>query len=354
MSQFILCWGSKVSDAFARRVIQAGEDFNLDPNWLMACMGFESAGTFSSSVQNPHSSATGLIQFMESTAKHYGVTTNHLSMLTPTAQFDYVWLYFRDAIRDHGPLKSLADCYMAILYPRAIGQPDGYPLFIQGTSSYAVNVGLDTNKDHTVSKAEAASHVAEVLVDGLRPGHFAVIQVSPPNQVQPLPAPSPQPKETALSFLSKFVFNPILAEIARGFASSNPVSQAVANAASGPATSTALVVGDNSLPPTGSPNSPMGQTNPMIQQLEDDLNAAVAQFVATTVSAEVPVVGMLVAPKAAELTKMALQFAENHALSYVAGLFHFHINTQPVPVPAQQGVSGGGSGTAPSSPPAQA
>lgn len=171
------------------------------------------------------------------------------------------------------------------------------------------------------------------------------------SQVQPLPAPSPQPKETALSFLSKFVFNPILAEIARGFASSNPVSQAVANAASGPATATALVVGDNSLPPTGSPNSPMGQTNPMIQQLEDDLNAAVAQFVATTVSAEVPVVGMLVAPKAAELTKMALQFAENHALTYVAGLFHFHINTQPVPSPVNTASSQAGSLAAP---PAQA
>lgn len=134
--------------------------------------------------------------------------------------------------------------------------------------------------------------------------------------------PAPQPKETTVSFFSKFVFNPIMAEIARGFTSSSATTQATAQAG---ATAVAAVVqpGTNA-PPTGSPNSPLGNANDVIAQLENDLNNAVAAFVQATVAAEVPVVGVLVAPKVGELTKVALTFAENHALTYVAALFNFH------------------------------
>lgn len=331
MTQVNLCWGAKVPRSFALRVITAGQDFDMDPNWFMACMAFETGRTFSPSVKNPNSSATGLIQFMWSTAQEYGTSPALLALMSQDKQFDYVWLYFRDAIKAHGPLTSLADCYMAILNPVAIGKPMDYEMWVKGSSAYAANAGLDANKDHKITKAEAAARVAEMLTEGLLPPNNVYISADTP-QPAPVPvAPQPPKEPVPMSFLSKFVFNPILAEIARGFTSSNPAMQATATAASPSATSTALVVPTDA-PVTGSPNSPIGQTNPLIQQLEDDLNNAVAAFVQATVVAEVPVVGVMVAPKAAELTKTVLQFAENHALSYVAGLFHFHINTQPTVV----------------------
>lgn len=169
-----LAWGAKVSPAFRERVRITGEqDFHFDPNWLMACMAFETARTFSPSVKNPRSSATGLIQFMEATAAHYGTSTAALAAMTAEKQFDFVWLYFRDAIRAHGPITRLADCYMAILNPVAMGKPDAYAMWVAGSSAYAANAGLDADQDHIITKAEAAARVAALLAEGLKPENAA-------------------------------------------------------------------------------------------------------------------------------------------------------------------------------------
>jgi hypothetical protein len=65
----MLAWGKKVSKRFRSRVKEVAANLQTDPNFLMACMAFESAGTFSSSIKNgAGSGAVGLIQFMPSTA----------------------------------------------------------------------------------------------------------------------------------------------------------------------------------------------------------------------------------------------------------------------------------------------
>jgi membrane-bound lytic murein transglycosylase B len=59
-----IAWGTKVSAAFKAKVIKISGNLGVDPNHLMAAMAFESAETFSSSVKNVQSGATGLFQFM--------------------------------------------------------------------------------------------------------------------------------------------------------------------------------------------------------------------------------------------------------------------------------------------------
>lgn len=144
----------------------------FDANWLMACMAFETGRKFTANVRNPRSSATGLIQFMDETAKELGTTTTKLAAMKATDQINYVYKYFSRKIRERGPIRSLEDCYMAILWPAAVGKASEYPLFIKGTSSYAVNSGLDKNKDSKVTKAEAAFKVQEQLVAGMRDENF--------------------------------------------------------------------------------------------------------------------------------------------------------------------------------------
>jgi hypothetical protein len=168
-----LAWGAKVSATFRQRIRLTGRDFGFDPNWLMACMAFETGRTFSPSIRNPKSTATGLIQFMAATAAEYGVTTDQLAAMTAESQIDYVWKYFRDRIRQHGPIRRLTDCYMAILNPAAMGKPDDWPMWVAGSSQYAANAGLDANKDHTITKAEAGARVAAVLAEGLHPENVA-------------------------------------------------------------------------------------------------------------------------------------------------------------------------------------
>jgi hypothetical protein len=57
--------------------------------------------------------------------------------------------------------------YMAILWPRAVGQPNSYVLFARPSRAYEQNSGLDGNRDGSVTKEEAASPVRRKLTRGL-------------------------------------------------------------------------------------------------------------------------------------------------------------------------------------------
>lgn len=142
----------------------------FDANDLMACMSFESSGTFSASVKNPKSSATGLIQFMFATSRDVlRIDHSKLARMTPEDQLNEVYKYFKWVIDTFGPVSGTADTYMAIFRPAAVGKPSETPLFVRGTDAYAVNTVLDTNKDGRIMKAEAAAQIATRLAQGLLP-----------------------------------------------------------------------------------------------------------------------------------------------------------------------------------------
>ncbi len=156
-SDLQLIWGRKVSKVFKERVEWIASELGFDPNWLMAAMAFESGETFSPSVRNAAGSgATGLIQFMPSTAKMLGVSTVELAKLTAEDQLKFVYRYF---LPYKGRIKSLDDLYMAILWPAAVGKPSTYNLFIRGGVAYRQNAGLDSDKNGYITKAEAAAKV---------------------------------------------------------------------------------------------------------------------------------------------------------------------------------------------------
>jgi transglycosylase-like protein with SLT domain len=162
-----LAWGKKVSKDFKEKVVTISARLGVDPNHLMAAMAFESGRSFRPNIQNPYSKATGLIQFMPTTAKSLGTSIEALKRMSAVRQLDFVEKYFSPYI---GRLKDLDDLYMAILWPRAVAKPASYVLFAAPTKAYKFNKGLDTNVDGAVTKAEAAMRVREHLVEGMREG----------------------------------------------------------------------------------------------------------------------------------------------------------------------------------------
>jgi Transglycosylase SLT domain len=159
-----IAWGSKVSPDFKTKVIKISGNLGIDPNYLMAAMAFESAETFSPSVKNSQSGATGLIQFMPSTATLLGTSTGTLAGMTPETQLDYVEKYFKPHATK---LSTLEDLYMAILWPAAIGKSNSEVLFSKPSKAYTQNAGLDANKDGKITKEEAAAQVRAKLVKGM-------------------------------------------------------------------------------------------------------------------------------------------------------------------------------------------
>lgn len=132
--------------AFVEKVKKISANLGIEPNWLMAIMYFESAGTFSPSITN-NIGATGLIQFIPSTARGLGTSTSELRKMTAVQQLDYVEKYLRPY---RGKFKSYIDVYFAIFFPLAIGKPDDW--IIQGgglsaSSIYNSNPAFRVQKD---------------------------------------------------------------------------------------------------------------------------------------------------------------------------------------------------------------
>ncbi|WP_227670274.1 lytic transglycosylase domain-containing protein [Klebsiella variicola] len=162
-----IAWGAKVSKEFKLKVIEVCERLEINPDYLMSCMAFETGETFSPSVRNPNGSATGLIQFMSNTARSLGTTTNELADMTSVEQMDYVEKYFKPYA---GKIKTIEDVYMVIFCPMAVGKPDSYILYDEGRS-YNDNKGLDLNKDNAITKYEAGFKVREKLKLGMKEGY---------------------------------------------------------------------------------------------------------------------------------------------------------------------------------------
>ena len=150
---------------FQQGVEQLAQKYNVSVQDLYAVMSFETGGTFDPAQKNLQGSgATGLIQFMPSTAKGLGTSTEELSKMTRTEQLKYVDKYFSNKGIEGG---NLDDLYMAILFPVAVGKPDNFVLFGKGAiegyrgTAYDQNSGLDLNRDGSITKAEAAAKVRE-------------------------------------------------------------------------------------------------------------------------------------------------------------------------------------------------
>lgn len=158
---------------FVRSVNDTASYLSISPDSLFRVIGFETGGTFSPSVKNPGSTATGLIQFLESTAKGLGTTTKDLAGMSRVEQMEYVRRYLEPY---RGRMKNDGDVYMAVHWPAAVGKDDTYVMYRSGTSEYNANKGLDSNDDGIVTRGET---LARVFGGSVGSGSFAGATAAP-------------------------------------------------------------------------------------------------------------------------------------------------------------------------------
>ena len=159
-----IAWGRKIGGPFKSKVIAICTDLECDPSHLTSAMAFETGESFSPSIRNRASGATGLIQFIPSTARDLGTTTDELAAMSAIDQLDFVKKYLRPFRRK---MNTLSDVYMTILLPSAVGKPEAAVLFRRPSRAYTQNQGLDVNHDGQITKGEAAAKVQTKLERGL-------------------------------------------------------------------------------------------------------------------------------------------------------------------------------------------
>lgn len=180
-----LAWSSRVPKEFARRV---QEWTKMKGYWdkaadsLMACMHFESGGTFSPSKQNNGgSNYFGLIQFGNMAATDLGIPLKDIIAMSQMEQLELVFKYFEMWERRGKRYAALEDFYLTIFYPSAVGRRPDEALFRKNSEkrievlSYLQNNGFDYNKDGIITVGEITTKLYTTYYTGMVPNNRAIV-----------------------------------------------------------------------------------------------------------------------------------------------------------------------------------
>ena len=147
-------------EEFTEKVAIICSQLNIKPSWLMFVMWFESR--LNPQAVNPISGSTGLIQFMPSTARGLGTTTDVLKRMSNVQQLDYVLAYLRPY---KGRMKTWVDVYLAVFYPKAMGNPN---FVITSDIVAKQNKIFDLNKDLDISVKEIETALRKQIPEKYR------------------------------------------------------------------------------------------------------------------------------------------------------------------------------------------
>lgn len=178
-----LGWSNRVPPEFTRKVRDWCAKQNMFPgaaSALMACMCFESGGTFRPDKQNNGgSNYWGLIQFGTAAvidiAKTFGlkITLDDVKGMSQLDQLDLVFKYFEMWQKRGKVYKRLEDFYLTIFYPAAVGKGPDEVLFTKGSEvpiiakSYIQNNGFDINKDGAITVGEICTRLYDFYYQGM-------------------------------------------------------------------------------------------------------------------------------------------------------------------------------------------
>jgi hypothetical protein len=166
---------------FIKKVTEISSKLDIDPNWLMAIMYFESARSFSPSKKNGIG-CVGLIQFCpDKKGLNYKTINGKKYLLSDIAKMDYsmqldlVYDYYKE-YKDK--LKSYTDTYFATFFPLAIGKPDDWIIQGGGLTArqiYNANPAFHKVKDGKIRVWEVKKTILEKLpIEWLNDGSFSL------------------------------------------------------------------------------------------------------------------------------------------------------------------------------------
>lgn len=180
---------------FRRKLCDVATWIGCDATDLAAVMAFESG--FDPRARNKSSGATGLMQWMPSTASGYGLTVDQIAQMSAVQQLELVKRYFA------GWRGRVSDChalYMVVWNGSPAPLDKTLGVRDEGGHSgavYRMNSTLDRNGDGKITAAEASSIVRAIAAAArkLPP----VTDCAPTAEVE---APKSTPKATATATVS--------------------------------------------------------------------------------------------------------------------------------------------------------
>ena len=143
----------RLGKGFCAKLEQVAKNINCNPADLIGMMQSESG--INPCAYNNNGGATGLIQFMPSTARSLGTTTSELLNMSAIEQLDYVEQYFSNWTGGSGEELTGGDLYTLCFLPAYLDRDVLCSSSDSSTSSYyRANSALDADKDGKITKEE--------------------------------------------------------------------------------------------------------------------------------------------------------------------------------------------------------
>ena len=153
---------------FMPKLKRMAAERGMNPDHILNAMAVETAGTFNPQIRNPTSSASGMIQFMRSTAPELGTTIEAIRRMNATEQLDYVFKYFDTRGARRGRLNTQGAVYAAIGAGHA-GASDESVLMRRGDRGYAGNAPTwDVDRNGIIQPFEFAKAAYAKLGAGIK------------------------------------------------------------------------------------------------------------------------------------------------------------------------------------------
>ena len=158
--------------AFVNKVTEISGRLGINPGWLMIVFYIETAasryGVINHRIVN-ELGAVGLIQFMPATQRALGISAVELTTMSNVRQLDYVYKYL---LPYSGKMKTLADTYLAVFFPAAIGKPANWVLKSANLSPETIacwNPLYDLDKDKRLTVGEITAKLKTFVPDYYEP-----------------------------------------------------------------------------------------------------------------------------------------------------------------------------------------
>jgi hypothetical protein len=120
--------------AFQARVGEIAENIGVQPTAIIRVMNKESR--LNPKAVNKYTGASGLLQFMPSTAQSLGTSVEEIRNSPAIKQLDWVEKYFKPY---RGKVHSYEDLYMVTFFPAALGKPKDRIIRTKKTSAELIS-----------------------------------------------------------------------------------------------------------------------------------------------------------------------------------------------------------------------
>ena len=130
-----------IEPSWAAETVKTAKSLDMNPWFLAAVISFESQWV--PDIRNPRSSATGLIQFVDLTARNLGTTTDKIADMSVKEQMRLIARYFGRTYSGRSSYPTLQSVAMQVFYPSARAWPRdrAFPVWVQDANPGIVSVG---------------------------------------------------------------------------------------------------------------------------------------------------------------------------------------------------------------------